>query len=102
MTHQQQRNATHTSTGVANLASAKVCCSIATRTQPHTATAGTSHCYVSHLTENGADRRFLQEQVGHRCDTSTAIYTHVSSDFMNSALRKALAPALGETEGKEP
>jgi site-specific recombinase XerD len=59
------------------------------------------HSYVSHLTENGLDRRFLQEQVGHRCDTSTAIYTHVSSDFMNSALRKALAPALGETDGKE-
>lgn len=34
------------------------------------------HSYVSHLTENGADRRFLQQQVGHRCDTSTAIYTN--------------------------
>jgi len=52
------------------------------------------HSYVTHLTENGADRRFLQEQVGHRCDTSTAIYTHVSSDFMNTALRKAIGPAL--------
>jgi integrase/recombinase XerC len=46
---------------------------------------------VTHLTEDGVDRRFIQEQVGHRCDTSTAIYTHVSSDFMNTALRKALA-----------
>jgi len=52
------------------------------------------HSYVTHLTEDGADRRFLQEQVGHRCDTSTAIYTHVSGDFMNTALRKALGPAL--------
>lgn len=52
------------------------------------------HSYVTHLTEDGVDRRFIQEQVGHRCDTSTAIYTHVSGDFMNSALRKALAPAL--------
>jgi integrase/recombinase XerC len=52
------------------------------------------HSYVTHLTEDGADRRFLQEQVGHRCDTSTAIYTHVSSDFMNTALRRALGPAL--------
>jgi integrase/recombinase XerC len=52
------------------------------------------HSYVTHLTEDGVDRRFIQEQVGHRCDTSTAIYTHVSSDFMNAALRKALAPAL--------
>jgi site-specific recombinase XerD len=49
---------------------------------------------VTHLTEDGVDRRFIQEQVGHRCDTSTAIYTHVSGDFMNTALRKALAPAL--------
>jgi integrase/recombinase XerC len=52
------------------------------------------HSYVTHLTEDGADRRFIQEQVGHRCDTSTAIYTHVSGDFMNTALRKAIAPAL--------
>jgi integrase/recombinase XerC len=52
------------------------------------------HSYVTHLTEDGADRRFIQEQVGHRCDTSTAIYTHVSSDFMNTALRRALGPAL--------
>ena len=41
------------------------------------------------------DRRFIQDAVGHRCDTSTAIYTHVSGDFMNTALRNALAPALG-------
>ena len=52
------------------------------------------HSYVTHLTEDGADRRFLQEQVGHRCDTSTAIYTHVSGDFMNTALRRAIGPAL--------
>ncbi|MGB8020297.1 MAG: tyrosine-type recombinase/integrase, partial [Candidatus Nanopelagicales bacterium] len=59
------------------------------------------HSYVTHLTEDGADRRFIQEQVGHRCDTSTAIYTHVSSDFMNSALRRALGPAL-DASGIEP
>jgi len=40
--------------------------------------------------------KIIQEQVGHRCDSSTAIYTHVSGDFMNTALRKALAPALAE------
>ncbi len=53
------------------------------------------HSWVTHLTGDGVDRRFIQEAVGHRCDTSTAIYTHVSGDFMNTALRKALAPALG-------
>jgi integrase/recombinase XerC len=54
------------------------------------------HSYVTHLTEDGADRRFIQVQVGHECDSSTAIYTHVSDDFMNRALRRALSPALDE------
>jgi integrase/recombinase XerC len=52
------------------------------------------HSWVTHLTEDGVDRRFIQEAAGHRCDTSTAIYTHVSGDFMNTALRKALTPAF--------
>ena len=43
--------------------------------------------------------KIIQEAVGHRCDTSTAIYTHVSGDFMNTALRKALAPALDRQPG---
>jgi len=58
---------------------------------PHSA----RHSYVSHLSEDGVDRRFIQCQVGHEADSSTAVYTHVSSDFMNTALRRALAPALG-------
>src|SRR5262249_49659328 len=62
---------------------------------PHSA----RHSYVTHLTEDGVDRRFIQEAVGHRCDTSTAIYTHVSGDFMNTALRKALAPAINGQRG---
>ena len=48
------------------------------------------------------DRRFIQVKVGHEADSSTAIYTHVSGDFMNTALRRALAPALeapGRREG---
>ena len=53
------------------------------------------HSYVTHLTEDGVDRRFIQQQVGHECDSSTAVYTHVSDDFMNTALGKALAPAFG-------
>jgi site-specific recombinase XerD len=52
------------------------------------------HAYVTHLTEDGVDRRFIQVQVGHECDSSTAIYTHVSDDYMNTMLRKALGPAL--------
>lgn len=71
--------------------------SIATRTPPHTAFADTRRSFVTHLTEDGVDRRFIQSQVGHECDSSTAIYTHVSSDFMNTMLHKALAPVLGRT-----
>src|SRR6266700_1942599 len=59
------------------------------------------HSYVSHLTEDGVDRRFIQVNVGHEADSSTAIYTHVSADFMNTTLRKALAPALEAGPGKE-
>jgi site-specific recombinase XerD len=57
------------------------------------------HSWVTHLTEDEVDRRFIQESVGYRCDTSTAIYTHVSGDCMNTALRKALAPALDGQPG---
>ena len=57
------------------------------------------HSYVTHLTEDGYDRRFIQIQAGHECDSSTGIYTHVSDDFMNTALRRALGGALGTEEG---
>ena len=67
---------------------------ITTRAAAHTANADTRHTYVSHLTEDGVDRRFMQVQVGHECDSSTAIYTHVSDDFMNTMLKKALSPAF--------
>jgi site-specific recombinase XerD len=60
----------------------------------------TRHSYVSHLTEDGVDRRFIQVQVGHECDSSTAVYTHVSDDYMNTALRRALAPAFGTAPGR--
>lgn len=59
------------------------------------------HSYISHLTEDGVDRRFIQVQVGHECDSSTAIYTHVSDDFMNTVLRKALSLALDTTASDE-
>jgi len=59
------------------------------------------HSYVTHLTEDGADRRFIQAQVGHSSDSSTAIYTHVSDDFMNTALRRVLAPAFGADRGSQ-
>jgi integrase/recombinase XerC len=59
------------------------------------------HSHVTHQLEDGVDGRFVQEQVGHRWGSSTAIYTHVSGDFMNTALRKALGPVFGTAEGEE-
>jgi integrase/recombinase XerC len=52
---------------------------------------------------DASELKIIQEAVGHRCDTSTAIYTHVSSDFMNTALRKAINPAFDApgSNGKE-
>ncbi len=40
--------------------------------------------------------KIMQLNVGHEADSSTAVYTHVSDDFMNAALRRALAPALDD------
>jgi integrase/recombinase XerC len=56
------------------------------------------HAYVTHLVEDGADPVFVQRQVGHAWASTTAIYTGVSGDFMNTMLRKALEPALRPAE----
>ncbi|WP_029892904.1 tyrosine-type recombinase/integrase [Nocardia brasiliensis] len=55
------------------------------------------HSYVTHQIEDGVDPRFVQEQVGHRFASTTAIYTGVSGDFMNTMMAVALAKAF-ETE----
>jgi site-specific recombinase XerD len=52
------------------------------------------HSYVTHLIEDGADPKFVQEQVGHRFASTTAIYTGVSGDFMNTMMRKVLDRAI--------
>ncbi|MFL6119668.1 tyrosine-type recombinase/integrase [Actinophytocola sp.] len=60
------------------------------------------HSYVTHLIEDGADPKFVQEQVGHRFASTTAIYTGVSTDFMNTMMRKALDRALNNTPDAGP
>ena len=96
MPPRQRPNATHATTRVSNQTAASPGCSIATRTQPHTATADTRHTYVTHLIEAGMDPRFVQEQVGHEHASTTSIYTCVSSDFRTRTLRRHLDATIAE------
>ena len=52
------------------------------------------HGYVTHLIEDGADETFVQKQVGHLYKSTTAIYTSVSGDFMNTMMRQYLDVTL--------
>ena len=99
MSPQQRPNATRMTSGVPNLATTNPSCSIATRTQPHTVTAGRSRTYVSHLIEDGVDPLFVQQQAGHSWASTTAAYTTVGADARNRMLRLALARAFGEGDG---
>ncbi|MFD5180593.1 tyrosine-type recombinase/integrase [Nocardia sp. NPDC058379] len=56
------------------------------------------HSYATHLVEDGADPKFVQEQLGHRFASTTAIYTGVSSDFMNTMLRNHLDRAFQQED----
>jgi integrase/recombinase XerC len=54
------------------------------------------HSYVTHLIEDGFDELFVEMQVGHRHASTTALYTGVSGDFKNQALRRARGAQLGD------
>ena len=54
---------------------------------------------VTHQIEDGVDPAFVQRQVGHRYQSTTAIYSGVSGDFMNTMMRKALSRAFEAEEG---
>lgn len=60
------------------------------------------HSYVTHLVEFGYPGRFVTDQVGHSYVATTAIYTHVSDDFKNQALARALARVYGQTTTEAP
>jgi integrase/recombinase XerC len=53
---------------------------------------------VTHQIEDGTDPGFVQRQVGHRYQSTTAIYSGVSGDFMNTMMRKALSRAFEAEE----
>ncbi|GGJ53932.1 tyrosine-type recombinase/integrase [Glutamicibacter ardleyensis] len=48
------------------------------------------HSYVTHLIESGVDPTFVQRQVGHQYSATTAIYTGISADYMNTMMGQAI------------